>query len=388
MPTSYTIWPNGEACVFRERKKTQVRFGESRESKKSNIDKQDSTELPDRNFRVRGVSPLGLSNLRNFSKINLYFLTSASPMVLSYFTVLTVGQVKGYGLKGITSYGRRMVRNACYVLERTVRHQHLSFVTLTIPSVPDEVACCIAKNWGKVVDSYIRAVRRRLSDKGVSPEVVYVTEIQAERYETANYPPLHLHLCFIGRRRGFRGWVISPAVNDRMWIRALKVGIRAGASPEDIEDFCTAVGETVDAACQIAQVRKSCASYMGKYMSKGVGGVKAARKRGHGDLLPGQWWGCSRGLQRKIKEVTVKSSLRAEHLFYDFADGTNKGLWRYSRHVFLGENNTARVATYGWLHTAVYKEYIENIYLHRGESPPVSYLELCGSIPKKALSER
>lgn len=261
------LWPNGEISLHYPKK---LKLERMRAAKRPLSDSLNACLI--RAYGVAGAlearERLGLSNVSNFDK-------QKKPL-------------PRYGLKGITSKGRRVVRNACYLLEEEAGRRFLTFATVTLPELKYEDMLAVHASWHKVVDAYRREIRRKLVDKGLSGEIIGVTEIQPKRWEQTGLPVLHCHFVWLGRKRG-DDWAITVNEHDEIWRRAV-----IGVVPNAIADFST--------ACNMQAVKKSAENYLSKYMSKGADAVAAVVVDGLQELLPRQWWSCSRSLSRRIGE--------------------------------------------------------------------------------------
>jgi hypothetical protein len=267
------LWPNGELSLHYPKKLKIERL--------QGAQRQPDDTLNACLIRAYGVAGalearerMGLSNVCNFDKKK--------------------NLPSRYGLKGITSKGRRIVRNACYLLEKEVDRRFLTFATVTLPELPYEQMIAVHASWHKVVEAYRREIRRELINHGLSGEMIGVSEIQPKRWEKTGMPVLHCHFVWHGRKRG-ENWAIATSKHDEIWKRAVKTVIA------DLDaDFSS--------AANLQPVRKSAENYLSKYMSKGGAAIAEVVSSGLSDLLPRQWWSCSRALSRRIaKQLRIFS---------------------------------------------------------------------------------
>lgn len=192
------------------------------------------------------------------------------------------------GLNGITSYGRRLVRNSVEMLERAYGVKNLGFATMTLPNLEYEEFWNVSSNWGDVVRVFYQSISRKLAARMLPPFYVGVTELQPERTARSEVPALHIHFVFVGRRRGEKGWRISPAEFREAWRSA-------------VSRYCW--GEYDWSATENVQgVRHTASGYLSKYMSKGCEGVGDMRRDGTGWALPHSWYNISLRLKRKVCE--------------------------------------------------------------------------------------
>lgn len=260
------LWPNGELAFYHPKSDARGLSTRKKPLEVSQVSRLVNDKL--------GVSAeffeaflLGLSNVRNSDKVG-----SAREQ---------------YGLKGITSLGKRRVRNACHMLTRENGRYRLTFSTVTLPVLPDEDMMSIHMRWHKAIEYYRREMSRQLQRGALSGEIVGVSEIQEKRHESNGFPVLHAHFVFVGMGRS-GGWVISPSRHDRIWRAAIQ-SITHGPLPP----FAT--------ACRLESPRESVEGYLGKYMSKGAGVIGALVADGFEWAVPAQWWNCSRSLTQRMK---------------------------------------------------------------------------------------
>lgn len=241
-----------------------------------------------------------------------------------------------YGTKGITSYGARRVRNACYLIQAAVPKMCAVFATCTVPDMPVEEMSRLHDRWDVVVETYRRKLRRALDKKNLSTDSVTVSEIQGKRYERSGLPILHIHTVFGGRDVTGRP-AITTEEHDRMWYDALSAAL-GGPVPESRY------------ACNMQWVKKSAEAYLGKYMSKGSKVVVKMCADGFAGWLPKQWWGISASLGRRIDNETHGVREFAEWL-NDVAEMEGSGVWLWHRDVLveLVSGDKITMARYGRL---------------------------------------
>lgn len=260
------------------------------------------------------------------------------------------GVVKLYGSRGITSHGRRMVRNAAYLIEHEGGRSRAVFATVTVPSLPMEQMRVLHERWHKATEIYRLGLKRALRKQGLSGESVSVSEIQEKRYQRTGVPVLHIHTVFIGKTASGQ-WAITPEDHDRIWLAALNVAI--GVELNDIS-----------VACNLQRVKKSTEGYIGKYMTKGSKVVGELVRKGFAGWIPQQWWSCSRSLRARIDRKTRCVHDLANWL-NDAADfeGTDVWLWHKDVVLEMMDGYKVTIARYGRLsirQTAEIHAYYEN----------------------------
>lgn len=293
------------------------------------------------------ADPLGLSTLPNSHKA-LLGLEEPKPR-------------SPQGGNGISSYGALMVRNACYLLQKTHGRETLSFVTLTLPPLPDNGVVAKA-DWAEITRQVVQTFKRQLKAAGLPGSIVGVTEIQMERQRAEGGLPLHLHLVFQGRRRFQKGWAIAPHEVDIIWLRA-----------------CTNTDSrflncSFKSACRIERIQKDAAGYMGKYLSKGKAAVQqiVSACPEAAALMPSAWWICSNNLRQAIKTRVVYGEKPARKIL---AVGRDES-WHFSywRDIWieLGDNPKAIHAIVGKLSPAGFRQ----LHFNRGSTDVLSNDEI------------
>lgn len=196
------------------------------------------------------------------------------------------------GQRGITSYGRRMVRSAAFIMQEEASKDRLSFLTLTIPPLNPEEEYLLGQNWAEIVRVFCQWLRRRLEAASLPGEIVQAAELQSQRYKKRGGLPLHLHMVFVGRHRR-SGWAVTPKQVRKAWERACTrfAGSRADWSNSE----------------NLVRVKKDAGSYLSKYLSKGSGIVSDLLDTVPSDSIPSAWYGVSRSLVRRVKRQTLTS---------------------------------------------------------------------------------
>lgn len=329
------MYPNGETAVWRPRKmpvEPPVPMRSDFEVGRARAILRWAIECP---AVLRGAGLfMGLSILANFDK-PLDPLYEGDIIEDEYEEMLAGGRTRS-GLKGISRFGARMVRNGAYLIACRAPKERLTFATVTIPNLPYDLVARIHKAWPKVVELYRLSLSRELVRAGLPPDSVSVSEIQEKRYRSTGFPYLHIHTVFVGKLP-YHDWAVSTERHDEIWKNALSAAIGQELPP-------------LPAACQLKSVRKSAEAYLGKYMSKGGPVVREAVERGFGPLLPRQWWNMSRPLRREIDRQTVRPNDLAQFLF-ESATGSPGSVWKWFRSVEVESpaGGSVVVARYGRL---------------------------------------
>lgn len=281
-----------------------------------------------------GIEPLGLSSAANSHKES--------------------EKRSRRGLKGLTSHGKRLIRNGVDYLEWRFGRQHLSFCTVTLPSVSLEESIAIAEKWAEIVRTFIQNIGRKLNVKGLPRWIVGSTEIQTKRYVSSGIAALHLHIVYVGRKPG-GGWSISAKQIRSAWRSAI-VSLLPSLSDRDFT-----------ATENVQQVRKSAGNYLSKYVSKG--------QRALGDVaticpsrLPTSWYTCTNKLRKLIL-----GCVRTGGDIGSFLAGLPESAFIYKRRV-TATDSSGRSFTVGYSgHLKPGWEHLVRLPLY---CPPPEYLYL------------
>lgn len=197
------------------------------------------------------------------------------------------------GMKGMTGYGQKMVRNGAFILQRDAGMRNLTFLTLTLPPMGETEALRVVGHWGEIVRQLIQWVARRLKRSGLRSSVVLVTELQTARLERHDAACLHIHAVFQGKKRG-KTWAIPVGEMRTFWVSLLS----------------RIAGEEVFSAncVDMKQVRKNAANYLSKYMSKGCGDIEKLSQIVGVERVPSTWWNMTSEARRMVKRECLTGS--------------------------------------------------------------------------------
>lgn len=222
------------------------------------------------------------------------------------------------GSRGITSHGRRLIDGAAYDLRQATAGKRVSFLTLTLPAISQLESLDIAAGWSQVLRIFGQRLTRTLRLRGLSGEWFGCTEVQPKRLQTTGVPALHLHLCFEGRRPG-KAWAISYSEVRTIWANCLEC------------KFPWISGRFWAAVENMQTVKKSCAAYLSKYLTKGVDDVVEHCPE-FAAVHPTSWYHCSDSLRRRVLRARVRLSGPLGRMFLDWVESGPPEL-RYIRKV-------------------------------------------------------
>lgn len=226
------------------------------------------------------------------------------------------------GLKGITGYGRDMVKNGVYLMGNHPRRLPLTFATLTLPPLSLEERQLVSRNWSEVLRQTIQWLTRKLQAKGLPPWVVSCSEIQPERLKKYGEAYLHLHL---------------------VWPNLARKKERWGVDVDDLRSFWQSLIEreakvTLPKApnIKILPTKGDPGKELAKYLSKGSEAVgKTAEDLGE-ENLPRTWWNMSQAVRVWVKSEVVHNAhvgqLLLEWIEFDKGQG-EAGLFLWIREL-------------------------------------------------------
>lgn len=213
------------------------------------------------------------------------------------------------GRKGITTNGAKMVRSACYALQKEYKRKRLGFMTLTLPNHPEYLPIWVSR-WPELVRKFTQEFKREMERVGGVPELVGVTEIQTQRSDDLGYCVPHFHAVYVswdGKAKGFSlfhgddkpkpCFYISHHRMQEIWGRILvnEITLVTGIKPNPDE-----ISPRID----LQAVKKSAEGYLGKYMSKGANDVKKYLDADPTRTdIPSHWWHMTQGLRTVLKAL-------------------------------------------------------------------------------------
>lgn len=248
------------------------------------------------------------------------------------------------GSKGISSFGRKMVRNGAYLLQRRYGRSRLSFLTLTLPSVSVDESLRVSACWSEIVRKYLQALGRLLKSRLLPGEIVGCTEIQESRTARDGVLGLHLHLIFCGRKVG-KGWEVSYLEVRKLWKREIERVLGRELDCSSVEN--------------LERVKHDAEQYLGKYMSKGLKSIESLVEMGFGEVLPSAWWSMTSTLKRSVKGSVQRLDGDRANLFVRLVEnGAEVFLYKKPVEISLGDGQAIKVGYFGKL----LREFIPMLY--------------------------
>jgi hypothetical protein len=194
-----------------------------------------------------------------------------------------------YGKKGITGYGRKMVKSAATLIQK-MPGKRTTFATVTMPTLPTQLRRELALAWPELLRQLLQWLSRELRRVGLPALVCSVSEVQPGRLAEHSEAYLHLHLVWPNHWAKAGNWAVDV---DRLRTWVAEFLQRRGL-------WCTEAWVNVDTQ----QVKKTAAGYLSKYMSKGSDVLEAFAEDCGWDAVPGQWW----NLTKPARDLVVKFS--------------------------------------------------------------------------------
>ena len=192
------------------------------------------------------------------------------------------------GQKGITPYGKKVLKNAVWRMQRLYGKRSLSFVTLTLPSITFEESWYVSSCWSEILRVFYQKVVRELERCGLPRVYAGCTELQPKRCNREEHPALHIHFVIVGRWRSRGKWALSPADFRRLWMESVSPYLQNEYSWEACEN--------------VQMVKKDVSAYLGKYLSKGVCVDRVPLPDERGWSLPTCWYNVSLGLRQWVTD--------------------------------------------------------------------------------------
>jgi hypothetical protein len=187
------------------------------------------------------------------------------------------------GIRGLTSYAKRLLVGAVNFLEQKYTKRNLIFHTATLPSDNLTIKLEALRKSKQILKYWRKVLSRLLAKLGLSAEdIVIVLEIQKRG-------AIHLHSIFPNFYRNGK-FVISLAQLDRAWKQALTAVLPVLKTA----DFSK--------SCRTERVKKSAGRYLAKYLSKGVSPLKFGEVN-----FSITWYSIGNQLKQKLKDLAKKA---------------------------------------------------------------------------------
>jgi hypothetical protein len=240
-----------------------------------------------------------------------------------------------YGKKGITGYGKKMLKSGGKLLQDSTRNYRLTFGTVTLPPLTPDQRKSVSEGWGKLLNRLIQFLGRGLEQQGLPKAILAATEVQPGRLRETTEAYLHVHLVWPNHQDRRKGWAVDPN-KVRAWL------ISYLEKHHGVEGIAYININT-------QQVRANAAGYLAKYLSKGQEEIQAVIDDVGLEGLPGQWWSMTKLLKEWVwlaMQAGPAVGERVEQWLNYAWDYDNFELFRYIYHVEIPINGAP--VTVGW----------------------------------------
>ena len=263
---------------------------------------------------------------------------------------------KLYGQDGITGYGRKCVRNLCFLMERDLGCSRLNFGTCTVPRLTARQEAIVCEKWGEIVRYFFQCLRRRYRSRCEGDfRYVAVTEIQPKRWAVRGEVGLHLHFLYEKIYDSFAGeHVFHDNFIRSSWHSALSSVLGRFSS-----------SEFDDPSLSVPMFRRESVTggvdrYLSKYMSKGGEVLREVREKKPTLVLPSQWWSTDSVSRSVLKSETIELSGDLSSLVLDSIVCGHPGAVVYANAVEIPYHGCPRIVGYAGCLTPSFADYLRS----------------------------
>ncbi len=193
-----------------------------------------------------------------------------------------------HGWKGLTTAGRRAIRDAGSVMEQW--RGTLGFWTVTLPPAAADVAT--REQIATFQSRLLFFTRRAMVRAGLQPLALLVAELHPHRRTMGGDRIPHWHLIVQVRRERSGRWLIPVAG----WHRIIDQAHRAA--------FNRPRGATW--GCKMLPGKTSAARYLAPYMAKDKSNVSELENTRAGRMVPRQWWTWTGELRAAVMACRIR----------------------------------------------------------------------------------
>ncbi len=222
------------------------------------------------------------------------------------------------GSNGITSKSRQQIKDSATLLEEKYTKERLAFITHTIP---EKFVSEIHANWTKIIHNLRRRYIRALQKAGLPQDLIMVTEYQEGRLGHTGQAVLHLHIVFVGRFKK-RHWEYNCEYYKQHW-------------KECCREYLTDRGTNTEwsASTRVEGIRKSCAAYLSKYLSKGTATLNSILVKCPDCFIPSSWHCLTQTLRISVRKAIRHFEGQSATTLFDYLTENAVELLKFNRYI-------------------------------------------------------
>lgn len=216
------------------------------------------------------------------------------------------------GLRGLSGIGKVRIPNAGLRLQKVYGRKNISFTTLTLPKLPDELWDVVSASDWTLLEDKVRKLFMYYLKKQSIEDFCYVAEIQEDRFKETGKPYIHYHILHPCRHKRYRCkqtnkmlWIISADDLRKKWSKLVWNWIRELGNKYNVclgNKFAESK-PVFNASIDMQVIRKDASRYMAKYASKGADCIDAMIEAGYENCIPYHWYYISKSLIAKVLQA-------------------------------------------------------------------------------------
>ncbi|MFY7695240.1 MAG: hypothetical protein ACOVQK_02745, partial [Cyanobium sp.] len=198
----------------------------------------------------------------------------------------------GHGWRGLTTAGRRSVRDSGAVMDE--QYGSLGFFTATLTDAT--AATATREQVAEFQTRLLFLIRRRLVRLGLEPLVLLVAEMHPHRRALDGAPVPHWHGVVKVSPGPYQRWTFRKEDYNRCVLQAYRIA------------FGHKRGHTQ--RLQLLPQKTGAARYLAKYMAKGGSEVQGLKGTQPGRMVPKQWWAWTGELRALVVACRIRPPAR------------------------------------------------------------------------------
>lgn len=248
---------------------------------------------------------------------------------------------------GLTGYGQKQLRRAIAAWETQLSPGTVAFGTLTLSddalsSLLSSGQSSPARAFQGCVTRFMDRFRRLLKSRGLSGDVIWVTEMHPARSQKMGMFIPHVHFLAQTAVQKYQ-WLIKPSEIVDLWASAVSA---FGNVPE---------GKRFPSRCQIKCVKKSVARYMSKYLSKSKRCAIENTQDLSTEFIPDRWYAIANGLHQLLRKMTSTIAGEEAAMIFDWLKSATCPIVKRSGDITISDADGHSYWVSSWfiLHCAV-----------------------------------